>query len=100
MCADRARKQEMLEAWWAPLLPRFSARLLDHGAPPDAGLALRRLSGVPGCCPTGLTVYILFAEDEGRLAPVYVGKADDALARWGRHLCGWKSGRGSYAAWR
>jgi hypothetical protein len=96
MSSDAERKRELLKAWCGDFTGRFAVRLLGRAEPLDKDLALGRLKDLT----TGLAVYLLFVEEKDGLAPVYIGRADDTLVRWGQHLDGWLAGKRSYAAWR
>jgi len=82
------------------LLPTHAVRILDSGASIEKASVLERLSRLPGGCPQSLSIYVLFAETAEGQVPVYIGKADLPLIRWGQHLDGWLAGSGVYSDWR
>jgi hypothetical protein len=93
---DADKKRALLAAWWAPLLQNHCFGLFDRLTPLDPTAALLRLAAVPAVS----SIYVLLADIYGEVTPVYIGKADDPLARWRQHLDGWLRGSGSYARWR
>lgn len=98
MSRDSDKKREQLNAWWADLLPEHSFQLFEPLEPLDPMVAMDRLASLPAAP----SVYVLFADIERKVTPVYVGKADRSTPsdRWRQHLDGWVRGTGSYAHWR
>jgi hypothetical protein len=96
MTRDADKKRALLAAWWVPLLSDYSIRLFDRHTSFDPSAASLRLATVPAVS----SIYVLLADINGEVTPLYVGKAEDPLARWRQHLDGWMRGSGSYARWR
>jgi hypothetical protein len=100
MSRDADRKRGLLCGWWGDLLTTHAVRILDAGTPLQKGPVLERLGGLVGESRQSQSIYVLFVETEAGKVPVYVGRADAPLVRWGQHLDGWLSGVGPYARWR
>lgn len=98
MTRDADLKRAMLSDWWANLLPDRSVRLFEALDSFDPKAATARLAGLP----SSPSVYVLFADIDGEVTPVYVGKADRLSPgeRWRQHLDGWARGTGPYGRWR
>jgi hypothetical protein len=93
---DADKKRALLRSWWTNLLPDYSFHLFDAHAPLDPKTAMARLTGLPAVP----SIYVLLADIDGEVTPVYVGKADDPSVRWRQHLDGWENGAGCYVRWR
>ncbi|MBA4189792.1 MAG: hypothetical protein C0467_17555 [Planctomycetaceae bacterium] len=96
MSRDGARKRALLSAWWEELLPLRTYSLFSRGEIPDPDTVLVRLATVPDV----LSIYVLFARDQGELIPVYVGKSNGPKGRWQAHISALVEGVGGYAKWR
>lgn len=98
MSRDAEKKRALLAAWWAKLLADNSCRLFEPLEPLDSKVAMARLASLP----VAPSVYLLLADIDGDLTPVYIGKADrsNPSTRWQQHLDGWVRGTSSYARWR
>jgi hypothetical protein len=98
MSPDADKKRALLKSWWANLLPEHSFRLFEPLEPFDPKVAMTRLATLPAAP----SIYVLLADMDGEVTPVYIGKADRSTpgVRWQQHLDDWKRGTGSYARWR
>jgi hypothetical protein len=98
MSHDADKKRALLAAWWAGLLPDHSFPLFERLEPLAPKVAMARLAKLPAAP----SVYVLLADIDGEVTPVYIGKADRSTpgVRWQLHLAGWVRGTGSYARWR
>ncbi|MBA4189526.1 MAG: hypothetical protein C0467_16175 [Planctomycetaceae bacterium] len=100
MVRDAEKKKTLLHEWLVPFLPTRAVRILDSGSILEKASVQQRLSTLSGNCPNTFSIYVLFSETTEGLVPVYIGKADQPLVRWGQHLDGWLAGSGVYGGWR
>lgn len=96
MNLDAQKKSALLTSWYEDFLPSHTVCLFDRLSRFDRTTAISRLANLP----TKPSIYILFVTEQDCFVPVYIGKADSPLLRWGQHLEGWSKGAGSYARWR